>query len=227
MRHARNNKEPATRQQISRPPSTQRGIVFRDHDRFKGLTYSQLAASNSLANTNPKDMSRPTTQHRLSVGSNASSLPVRTSYSRSHSHTFSAGSTIPTHRVNRRKSSTFSPPNVTALAAVEQAVTAGSLPVNRRSSASKAALASLNDGGFHPVPSNLQHHVSLPENSASAVVDGPALSSFQSIDKTKNRARRASDGTRLTKKEKAASGELKCEQCGKAYKHGSCLNKHL
>lgn len=172
-------------------------------------------------------MSRPTSQHRLSVGSNASSLPLRNSYSRSHSHTFSAGSTIPTHRINRRKSSTFAPANVTALAAVEHAVAAGSLPVNRRSSASKAALASLNDGGFPHMPSSLPHHVSLPENSTSAVVDGPALASFHAVDKTKNRARRASDGTRLTKKEKAASGELKCEHCGKAYKHGSCLNKHL
>lgn len=77
------------------------------------------------------------------------------------------------------------------------------------------------------MPSSLPQHISLPENSSSAVVDGPALSSFQSVDKTKNRARRASDGTRLTKKEKAAAGELKCEHCGKAYKHGSCLNKHL
>ena len=173
-------------------------------------------------------MSRPTSQHRLSTGSNASSLPVRNSYNRSHSHTFSAGSTGGSaHRINRRKSSTFSPAtNPAALAAVEHAVAAGSLPVNRRSSMSKAALASLNDG-MPSMPSSLPHHVSLPENSGSAVADGPALNSFQSVDKTKNRARRASDGTHLTKKEKAAAGELKCEHCGKAYKHGSCLNKHL
>jgi hypothetical protein len=170
-------------------------------------------------------MSRPTSQHRLSVGSNASTLPMRSSYSRSHSHTFSAGSTVPTHRINRRKSSTFSP--AANVAAIEQAMATGSMPVNRRSSMSKAALGVLNDGGHPPMPSSLPHHVSLPENSSSAVVDGPALSSFQSVDKTKNRARRASDGTRLTKKEKAAAGELKCEHCGKAYKHGSCLNKHL
>ena len=78
------------------------------------------------------------------------------------------------------------------------------------------------------MPSSLPHRVSFPENSNnSAVIDGPALSSFQGVDRTKQRARRASDGTRLTKKEKAATGDLKCEQCGKAYKHGSCLNKHL
>ncbi len=86
---------------------------------------------------------------------------------------------------------------------------------------SRAALAASNDGGH---PSSLPQHVSMPEGDmGSAVVDGPSLSSFQ----TKSRMRRASDGTRLTKKEKAATGDLKCEQCGKAYKHGSCLTKHL
>lgn len=169
---------------------------------------------------------------RLSVGSHGSSLPSRSTYGRSHSHTFSNGSTgssaVPAHRINRRKSSTFSPATkATALAAVEHAAATGSLPVNRRSSASKAALSALNDDAY-PMPFSLPHHVSLPEReNSSAVVDGPALSSFQSVDKAKSKARRASDGSRLTKKEKAAAGELKCEQCGKAYKHGSCLNKHM
>ena len=93
---------------------------------------------------------------------------------------------------------------------------------------SRAALASLNDGGHPAIPDSLPHHISLPENdSSSAVIDGPALSSFHGVDKMKNRMRRASDGTHLSKKEKAATGDLKCEHCGKAYKHGSCLNKHL
>ena len=94
---------------------------------------------------------------------------------------------------------------------------------------SKAALGALNDGGHPPMPSSLPQHVNAPvrPGSDSAVVDGPSLSSFQGVDKSKNRARRASDGTHLSKKEKAATGDLKCEHCGKAYKHGSCLNKHL
>ncbi|KAL9039028.1 MAG: hypothetical protein Q9214_005043 [Letrouitia sp. 1 TL-2023] len=42
------------------------------------------------------------------------------------------------------------------------------------------------------------------------------------------RARRASEGAHLAKSEgKRASGDLKCEQCGKGYKHSSCLAKHL
>ena len=78
------------------------------------------------------------------------------------------------------------------------------------------------------MPSSLPQGISVPERvlgGSSAIVDGPPLSSFS--DKAKLKMRRASDGTRLTKKEKAATGDLKCEQCGKAYKHGSCLNKHL
>lgn len=78
------------------------------------------------------------------------------------------------------------------------------------------------------MPSSLPYSVSAMEPmSSSAVVDGPPLSSLVSNDKSRLKSRRASDGTRLTKKERAANGELKCEQCGKAYKHGSCLTKHL
>ncbi|KXL50092.1 hypothetical protein M433DRAFT_73110 [Acidomyces richmondensis BFW] len=142
-------------------------------------------------------MSRPASQHRLSVGASPASLPARHSYSRTHSHNVSLGSIAGGHnRIARRKSSTFSPAaNAAALgAAVEHAVADASGAVHRR-------------GG------------------GSALVDGPPLSSYS--DKSKPKMRRASDGTRLTKKERAATGDLKCEHCGKAYKHGSCLNKHL
>lgn len=44
----------------------------------------------------------------------------------------------------------------------------------------------------------------------------------------KVRSRRASDGGYLNKAEgKRVSGELKCDTCGKGYKHSSCLTKHL
>lgn len=43
-----------------------------------------------------------------------------------------------------------------------------------------------------------------------------------------SRIRRASDGQHLTKDGKKAHGnDLKCEKCGKGYKHSSCLSKHL
>ncbi|EMD00753.1 hypothetical protein BAUCODRAFT_29112 [Baudoinia panamericana UAMH 10762] len=75
------------------------------------------------------------------------------------------------------------------------------------------------------MPSSLPPHVSAPERPSSAVAEGPPLSSYG--ERAKPKMRRASDGTRLTKKEKAATGDLKCEHCGKGYKHGSCLSKHL
>ncbi|KAK1819403.1 hypothetical protein LTR12_006229 [Friedmanniomyces endolithicus] len=172
-------------------------------------------------------MSRPTSQHRLSVG--ASSLPARNPSSRPHSHSTSLGTVTGNPRVSRRKSSNFTPAAHAAAieAAVENGVADGSIAVNnRRSSMSIAALGALSDGSYPPVPSSLPHGVSVPERSTdSAIVDGPPLSSY--ADKAKLKARRASDGTRLTKKEKAATGDLKCDQCGKAYKHGSCLTKHL
>jgi hypothetical protein len=43
----------------------------------------------------------------------------------------------------------------------------------------------------------------------------------------KSRIRRASEGQHLIKDDKKGSGgDLKCEQCGKGYKHSSCLSKH-
>jgi len=45
---------------------------------------------------------------------------------------------------------------------------------------------------------------------------------------SKPKIRRASEGAYLSKTEKRRqSGEVKCEKCGKGYKHSSCLTKHL
>ena len=64
--------------------------------------------------------------------------------------------------------------------------------------------------------------------SSSAVVDGPPLSALFN-ERSKARARRASEGSRLARSERRRSntGDLRCETCGKGYKHGSCLTKHL
>jgi hypothetical protein len=43
-----------------------------------------------------------------------------------------------------------------------------------------------------------------------------------------SRMRRASEGQHLMKDgKKGAAGDLKCDKCGKGYKHSSCLSKHL
>lgn len=45
---------------------------------------------------------------------------------------------------------------------------------------------------------------------------------------TKNRSRRASEGSHLIRGEgKRVPIEVKCERCGKGYKHSSCLTKHM
>lgn len=61
----------------------------------------------------------------------------------------------------------------------------------------------------------------------SAVADDyPSPENFTGVSKAK--MRRASEGSHLTKGEgKRSSSELRCEQCGKGYKHSSCLTKHL
>jgi len=42
------------------------------------------------------------------------------------------------------------------------------------------------------------------------------------------RIRRASEGQHLVKDgKKSNSSDLKCDKCGKGYKHSSCLTKHL
>lgn len=99
----------------------------------------------SVSEDKSSEMSRPTSQHRLSFG--ASSIPVRNTYNRSHSHTVSSGSINANGRIGRRKSSTFGTGvNAAAIgAALESAVADGSVAAtSSRTPASKAALAALN-----------------------------------------------------------------------------------
>ena len=67
----------------------------------------------------------------------------------------------------------------------------------------------------------------LDSQAQSAITDDhPALDGAGHISKPRNR--RASDGAYLTKSDgKRVSSELRCEKCGKGYKHSSCLTKHL
>ena len=61
-----------------------------------------------------------------------------------------------------------------------------------------------------------------------SVVEDDFLPIVTASTGSKARARRASEGSYLTKGEsRRSSGELRCEKCGKGYKHSSCLTKHL
>ena len=60
------------------------------------------------------------------------------------------------------------------------------------------------------------------------IVEDEFLPTENASTGSRARARRASEGSYLTKGEsKRSSGELRCDKCGKGYKHSSCLTKHL
>ena len=157
----------------------------------------------------------------MSIVSAAISLPSHSS----HNHTVSLGAMNPTYRVNRRKSSSsMAGVNMAALAAAATEASAdksGQLHPSRPASQGDV-LGKSSFGGTSP----------STNKASSAVVDGPSLSSMlgaERLGNNKARIRRASEGTRLTRGERrrSATGELRCETCGKGYKHGSCLTKHL
>ncbi|CAG8983819.1 hypothetical protein HYALB_00006785 [Hymenoscyphus albidus] len=181
--------------------------------------------------------SRPVGQHRLSMSA-AGSLPK--SHSRNHSHSASSGSLIPSHRVQRRKSNA----NVSNVAAMVNAVresgdTSLGMPISsRRNTMSKSASArSAALGSLPSPPASLPSHKmrivssGKSDRGESAIEDDLAEDMEEDEDDTgfkQSRVRRASEGQHLMKDgKKANGGDLKCDKCGKGYKHSSCLTKHL
>ena len=67
---------------------------------------------------------------------------------------------------------------------------------------------------------------SLASNGSTAT-NTPSNPSNLSAPSSKNRNRRASEGAPPAKEGKRSLVELRCERCGKGYKHGSCLSKHM
>ncbi|KAJ4331479.1 hypothetical protein N0V95_009877, partial [Ascochyta clinopodiicola] len=186
---------------------------------------------------------RPASQHRHS-STMAGSLPK----ARPHSHSQSVGSIHPAHRVTRRKSmSTTAASNVAAMAAAAKGMSGAPLDTpphhNPARRASKPATQFRGPSlvHAHSMAASMPHHASPAPSAPSAqsaspfaytkseaVADGPALASLPESEQ-KARVRRASEGSRLAKGDgKRTSGsELRCEKCGKGYKHSSCLTKHL
>ncbi|RFU34774.1 hypothetical protein B7463_g1522, partial [Scytalidium lignicola] len=179
------------------------------------------------------------------MSTSGSSLPVRQNHSRTHSHSISSGSLNPSHRVTRRKSvSSNTVSNVAAMvAAVREAGdhTVGMPITGRRNTMSKSASARAAALGSLPSPpaSLPSHRISLTSRSKldrgeSAIEDDEENNMDEEEDEdnhdgfSKQRIRRASEGQHLIKGEKKnAGGDLKCDKCGKGYKHSSCLTKHL
>ncbi|RDA87547.1 hypothetical protein CP532_3991 [Ophiocordyceps camponoti-leonardi (nom. inval.)] len=154
--------------------------------------------------------SRPLTHQRPSL----SNSPVAR---QSNARTNSSLVINTSHRVTRRKSVTNPGPTVAALTAA--------LPIAaRRTTASKASRA-----GSLPSPPPSLPSQNNNNNKESAIEDDSIdLSGDDDQTKTQNpRVRRASDEQAKDGKKGSNRIEVRCEKCGKGYKHSSCLTKHL
>ncbi|KAK2729165.1 C2H2 finger domain-containing protein [Colletotrichum kahawae] len=184
---------------------------------------------------------RPLNQHRPSLSSASSSgLTTRQSHSRTNSHSILSGALNANHRVTRRKSMTNTAANAAAMAAAIKEVGGDkATPIavsSRRNTASKSAAARAAIVGSLPSPPaslptqkfHLDGKMDVNEN---AIEDEPNNASGDEGENNtqKARMRRASDGQPLAKEgsRKFNRVELKCETCGKGYKHSSCLTTHL
>lgn len=151
----------------------------------------------------------------------------------------SSGSLIPSHRVTRRKSVTTNTSNVAALVAAvaEGGEIPAGIPIStRRNTVSKNASARSGALGSLPSPpASLPNHrivmtsIRKSERDENAIEDDDEIEEEEEEETslTKSRQRRASDGQHLTNGKKVNTTELKCDKCGKGYKHSSCLTKHL
>ena len=186
---------------------------------------------------------RPLTQHRPSLSSVSSSgLSGRQSHSRNNSHSLlTAGSLNSTHRVTRRKSVTNPAANVAAItAALRDGDRSPAMPIAnapRRNTMSKTAAARAAIASSLPSPP-----ASLPSHAHKSMSDVKREMQDSAIDDDVNdmsgdegsnkdqkaRIRRASDGQPLLKEGRKSNRiEVRCDKCGKSYKHSSCLTKHL
>ncbi|PYH40958.1 putative C2H2 finger domain protein [Aspergillus saccharolyticus JOP 1030-1] len=182
-------------------------------------------------------------------------LPQSNPRNHSHSHSISLGAANANHRVTRRKSvTTAAAANVAAAAVAASLKESGDamgipMPAHRRGS--RKGWESSSVGAPSGFGSYLSRSMNSPSQeppvarktspSQTTTITPPATitensgpvpsDSSNSAAKpvnTKNRNRRASEGGHLVKPEgKRSMAELRCERCGKGYKHGSCLSKHM
>ncbi|KAK3375316.1 hypothetical protein B0H63DRAFT_275742 [Podospora didyma] len=197
-----------------------------------------MASSKEIQQT-----SRPLT-HRPSMSSNSilgGLSASRQSHSRNNSHSVLVGSLNGSHRVTRRKSMTNTGANVAAVTAAlnEGGDRAMALPIavsSRRNTMSKNGLSrSAIVGSLPSPPASLPMHKFVTADGSvnmqdSAIDDELNGMSGDDEDPALHNAhlRRASDGQPLGKEgRKSSRPELRCDKCGKGYKHSSCLTKHL
>lgn len=131
---------------------------------------------------------------------------------------------------------------VAAIKVVDESSEAGATPSARRSFSMRAGgtraleSASIAKAGGSMVEPPHDEYMHDPDgdvvgmkdyaNQGSVIVDDNAA--VTNDGRSRARVRRASEGAHQSKGEgKRSSGELRCEKCGKGYKHSSCLTKHL
>ena len=185
-------------------------------------------------------MTRPQSQHRQSATSaSGPGVPVRHSANRHHSHSVSLGSVNPTYRVTRRKSINATSVNSAAtvraaLGDLKDVTSADSLRASsnqkpQRSTQDFESSSSSSNGGRQNLDGDLVERPFSAKDAAQESAIGEGFGSGNHAYRTSQiRARRASEGSYLARGDgKRSSGELRCEKCGKGYKHSSCLTKHL
>lgn len=157
------------------------------------------------------------------------SRPLPNTSQRHHAHSISLGALNPNHRVTRRKSVTTAAANAAAaVAASMEGGEATSLPMgaHRRSLAGRKGIESASIGNVSGFSSYLSRSINSPSQESPVARKG-SPGSDHSDGKPKNRNRRASEGAQLKTEGKRASTAIRCDRCGKGYKHGSCLSKHM
>ncbi|KAJ5661240.1 uncharacterized protein N7484_000612 [Penicillium longicatenatum] len=156
------------------------------------------------------------------------SRPLPNPTQRQHSHSISLGAVNANHRVTRRKSVTTAAANAAAaIAASMKEGESALLPMaaHRRSLGGRKGMESTSVGGTSGFSSYLSRSVNSP--SQEPPVARKASPSNSDDGKVKGRNRRASEGAQSKTEGKRVPAELRCDRCGKGYKHGSCLSKHM
>ena len=135
--------------------------------------------------------------------------------------------------MTRRKSVTTSAANAAAAvaASMKEGGEPASLPMaaHRRSVGGRKGPESTSVGATSGFSSYLSRSMNSPSQEP-PVARKASPSNSESADGKpipKGRNRRASEGAQMKTEGKRAPADLRCDRCGKGYKHGSCLSKHM
>ncbi|KAJ5888414.1 hypothetical protein N7495_008455 [Penicillium taxi] len=156
------------------------------------------------------------------------SRPLPNSSQRQHTHSISLSAVNANHRVTRRKSVTTAAANAAAVvaASLKDSGEASSLPMSahRRSLGGRKGLESSSVGGASGFSSYLSRSMNSPSQEPVPRKVSPSISE-EDDSKSKSRNRRSSEAGQIKTEGKRVP--VRCERCGKGYKHGSCLSKHM